>query len=506
MILNYLEKLFLILNPNNLFEECVADTQREGNMKRKLLCLIMALTLAFAGWTANADALDGTFDKIADKLAEFSSQDRENLMTIVYPFIAVDSGIDILVSMINNHSPNSDTMIDEYIAELLKYSSKEDIVFGLESLKIIPETVRKEYLGAFMNREELSLSEESNLYMTEFLKISYGKAPNLEHIFAEDKITNNIVAKLFKFIPAANDNMPLMSVNAEYEFSPYYISDAASAKWNALCDGKDGKKSIKEYVASLTQHFNAEYSTNFRTKLSVLFAELGICYIPTNDAQSFKNVVLSKNDRVSYPAIYVYFDNGKMLYRTEMADKDFSVALFADCDGWYRACVTELAYMGIVSGRGNGMFYPNDYVTREEFVKMICSAINLPSADMQIPFADVDNSAWYSRYIKSAYNYKIINGQSADIFGVGQYISRQDAAVICNNILKNINIAKNNNVSFGDAELIAPYATQSVYNLASTGIINGDDKGNFNPTSSITRAESAKIINELIYVIAKNAK
>jgi len=478
----------------------------EVTMKNRILCLILTVILAFAGFSANANALDKPLNTVADKLAEFSSEDRENLLTIVYPFIAVDSGIDILVSMIKNHSSESDTMIDEYIADILKYTSKEDIIFALNSLKIIPENLRGGFFNVFIEKEEkIQLSDKSNTYMSEFLNIAYEKAPALKSIFTSDGITNGTVASLLCFISDINDKIPVMSVNTQYRFSPYYISDIVSGKWDLICKDKTDKKTLKEYVSDLTNYFNSEYSTEFRTKLAVLFSELGICYIPAEDTGGFKNVALNKVDKVSYPAIYAYFDNGKMLYKTQMIDKDISVAYFSDCEGWYKSCVTELAYMGVVSGRGAGLFCPQDYVTREEFVKMICAAINLPEAEIEIPFADVDTTAWYTKYIKSAYNYKIINGQSANTFGVGRNISRQDAAVICNNILKNVNTVKISDKTFADADLIAPYAAQSVYNLSSVSIINGDNYGNFNPASSITRAESAKIINELIYVIA-NAK
>ncbi|MBQ6998197.1 MAG: S-layer homology domain-containing protein [Clostridia bacterium] len=462
--------------------------------------------MAFAGFSANANALDKPLDTVVDKISKFSSEDRENLMTIVYPFIAVDSGVDILVSMIKNHSSASDTMIDEYIADILKYTSKEDIIFALNSLKIVPENVRSTFFGGFMNGEEfLSFSDEANAYMTEFLNIIYSKVPSLERIITSDGITNGMIARLLRFIKNTNDKMPLMSMNSEYKFLPYYISDVVSGKWDLLCKDKSEKKTIREYVVDFANHLNSEYSTDFRKKISVLLEELGICYIPAKDTDGFKNVTLNKVDKVSYPAIYTYFDNGKMLYKTQMVDKDVSVAYFSDCGGWYKACVTELAYMGVVSGKGGGLFCPYDYVTREEFVKMICAAINLPEAEIEIPFADVDSNTWYAKYIKSAYNYKIVNGQSTDTFGVGKNISRQDAAVICNNILKNVNTVKITDKTFADSDLIAPYALESVYNLSSIGIINGDDKGDFNPTSSITRAESAKIINELIYAIA-NAK
>ncbi|QQP13202.1 S-layer homology domain-containing protein [Lysinibacillus agricola] len=44
-----------------------------------------------------------------------------------------------------------------------------------------------------------------------------------------------------------------------------------------------------------------------------------------------------------------------------------------------------------------------------------------------------------------------------------------------------------------DFDKVAPYAKEAVQALVDAGVITGDEKGNFNPTNSITRAEAAKI-------------
>ena len=51
--------------------------------------------------------------------------------------------------------------------------------------------------------------------------------------------------------------------------------------------------------------------------------------------------------------------------------------------------------------------------------------------------------------------------------------------------------------SFPDVPASAPYA-EAVSTLHEYGIINGDNKGNFNPNSSVTRAEAAAIICRLL--------
>ncbi|MFJ6264888.1 S-layer homology domain-containing protein [Lysinibacillus xylanilyticus] len=44
-----------------------------------------------------------------------------------------------------------------------------------------------------------------------------------------------------------------------------------------------------------------------------------------------------------------------------------------------------------------------------------------------------------------------------------------------------------------DFDKVAPYAKEAVQALVDAGVITGDEKGNFNPTNTITRAEAAKI-------------
>lgn len=469
---------------------------------KKIISLVLIFMLAFANLTANANALSENLNVFVDKLSEFSPADRKNLLTIVYPMISIDGGVDILVSMVESHKSASDSLVDEYIAEILKYTSKDKLKFSLESLKVVPKDIRKAYIQDFMDGVEKPLSQENLDRMNSLLDKVYEKTPKLETIFEEDNITAGTIAHQLTVINKMNDNLPMISADSEYVFKNHYISKNITDTWNTICKNNNVDASFNDKVLELTDFLNKEFTKDKRENMAVLFSELGICYIDDSGKLVFKNTLSVGDGKVVYPVVYISYENGKFTYKIESITKDISAVSFSDINGWYKSCVTELAYMGIVSGRGDGRFYPNDYVTREEFVKMICSAMNLSETDVDIPFKDVENDKWYYGYIRDAYNNKLINGQSADSFGVGQNISRQDVAVICNNLLKHFNIDTKNKFAFGDIERISPYAVESVRNLASYGIINGDDKGMFNPANSITRAESAKIVNEIIYLIA----
>lgn len=458
-------------------------------MKKRILSIIIVLSLAFAGFPANANALSDNIGMVFEKLAEFTPQDRENIITIIYPLLIVDSGIDALVKIIDEHEGADSSMFGEYIELLLKHVSKEDAKVALLSIKIIPEKIRNEYFSAFVNREEISMSASSVEKFGKFMEVIYDEFPDLEKILKEDNISEKTIAKFMVFITAANVK-PIIKADSDYKFSFNKLSSVLKENEKKVSEecGKD--LSIEEGITKFTAIFNAKLSYSVRKDVSSVLEELGICYIEREKDDPAGGSTGSTGTTPGSDAVIV--------------DKVPENEVFKDIEGWYKPYILSLNAAGIVSGRGDGMFYPNDSVTREEFVKMICLAVGFVDVDEKTAFTDVDNNAWYAKYINTAYKNGIINGQSAEIFGIGKNISRQDASVICSNVIGNKSVEKVAEIVFKDQLKISPYAKESVYKLAEIGILNGDNLGNFNPHSNLTRGESAKIICELMRVIGSN--
>ena len=91
----------------------------------------------------------------------------------------------------------------------------------------------------------------------------------------------------------------------------------------------------------------------------------------------------------------------------------------------------------IIAGFEDGTFRPDDAVTREQFVKLISAACNLKSSgNSEMNFSDVRPNDWYYECIAAAYENDVIKGVSSELFGVGEYISREDAATILNRVSK----------------------------------------------------------------------
>lgn len=166
-------------------------------------------------------------------------------------------------------------------------------------------------------------------------------------------------------------------------------------------------------------------------------------------------------------------------------------------DHWAYEYILNLYREGCVNGKTDETFAPDEPVLREEFVKMICEFFNLKNSSRDVEFADVDKTAWYYKYICSSCYFGICNGIGGGYFGIGDNISRQDAATIIYRValLKQIELGGDSEVEFADASKIGDYAEAAVNALSAAGILSGDTDGYFEPDAFATRAQVAKILN-----------
>lgn len=189
---------------------------------------------------------------------------------------------------------------------------------------------------------------------------------------------------------------------------------------------------------------------------------------------------------------------------TETVDKeitaiDQNVVTFTDIDNheWANEAITVLSQKGVINGKGNNLFAPDDLVTREEFVKMVTLLFNISSDSNTCVFEDVPEDAWYRQYVISAYENGVINGVSNTIFGTGQNLTREQMVTIAYNAAIKAGITFNEQahyVPFADDKVVEEYAETALHILAGNGIINGKEENMFMPKESCTRAEAAKVL------------
>lgn len=179
--------------------------------------------------------------------------------------------------------------------------------------------------------------------------------------------------------------------------------------------------------------------------------------------------------------------------------------VFDDIEGyeWAEEHILALYNKGVIDGTAKKQFSPQLTVTREQFVKMASALCSLPDEISDAGFDDVQKGAWYERYVNGAKQIGMISGKSEELFGIGESITRQDAAVILFNALKAENPeavegVQTDKLEYKDAGDISSYALYAVSTLSKLGVLNGDTAGNFMPTANATRAEAAVMINKVL--------
>ncbi len=174
-----------------------------------------------------------------------------------------------------------------------------------------------------------------------------------------------------------------------------------------------------------------------------------------------------------------------------------------DIEGhWAENSINFLYEKGIIDGKGDSKYCPEDEITRAEFVKLVSEIAGLDAKDEVTDgiFVDVAENEWYAPYIYAAYDAGIVGGTGADTFAPEHKITRQEMAKMVCNILEMIDseFVLQEKPLFNDADEIAEWAVEFVEKLSSIGLVEGDDEVNFRPLATLTRAEAATVLYRLL--------
>jgi len=159
---------------------------------------------------------------------------------------------------------------------------------------------------------------------------------------------------------------------------------------------------------------------------------------------------------------------------------------------WAEQDIISMNEAGYINGYEDGTFRPDQNITRAEFVKILSSVLRLDKKEGN-QFNDVTADKWFYGYVYAAYDAGLINGVSENEFSPEEYITRQDAVVILQRILK---LSGSQALDFEDKDDVALYAQEAVAAFTSHGILNGYN-GKVYPKNPLTRAETAVLLNRI---------
>ena len=157
---------------------------------------------------------------------------------------------------------------------------------------------------------------------------------------------------------------------------------------------------------------------------------------------------------------------------------------------------------GVINGKEEKVFAPSDNVTREEFAKMAALAFDIKSESVSVGFSDVAEDAWYAEYVNALASLGIINGRGDGTFGTGDYITREEIAVMIDRVLtlKGASLSEKE-LNSADKDSVSAYAKAAVGKMCATGIINGFDDGTIRPQENAQRAQTAQLIYKAVMLL-----
>ncbi|WP_166241038.1 Ig-like domain-containing protein [Paenibacillus turpanensis] len=177
------------------------------------------------------------------------------------------------------------------------------------------------------------------------------------------------------------------------------------------------------------------------------------------------------------------------------------VELFSDVNGhWAEISIQEAAAKGIASGHANGLFLPDQPITRMEFTVMLMRALgeaeSVPADRAAFTDAEVIPE-WALPYIAAAADRQIVSGYSDGSFRPNVQVTRAEMAVMLDRALKvNDQQAEANaaSPSFVDEDRIPEWAKSAVTAVYQYNLVQGRSGNVFAPDALTTRAEAVVVL------------
>lgn len=175
---------------------------------------------------------------------------------------------------------------------------------------------------------------------------------------------------------------------------------------------------------------------------------------------------------------------------------DSGAGSISDVKGhWAEQTIAEWQRKGLVHGYGDGVFKPNQAITRAEFVALINNVFQF-SAMNEISFADISSGDPYYSEIQKAVSSGYLSGYEDGTIRPSALITRQEAAVVLAKAFE-LKLTASDSVQLQDAGELPAWSKAAVAALLNEGYVSGYPDHTFRGSNSMTRAEAVVMLSKL---------
>lgn len=161
-------------------------------------------------------------------------------------------------------------------------------------------------------------------------------------------------------------------------------------------------------------------------------------------------------------------------------------------NAWYYDAVRFVNQQGLMNGTSSNTFSPDSKLTRAQLAQVLYNKNGRPYVNSTSTFTDVVADAWYADAITWATSKGIISGYGNGMVGPNDFITREQLATILwryeNSPISNYEL------QFTDTDHISQYALNALRWAAENGIMNGYSDGRLAPSDNANRSHVAQML------------
>lgn len=165
---------------------------------------------------------------------------------------------------------------------------------------------------------------------------------------------------------------------------------------------------------------------------------------------------------------------------------------------WSQGAMTAAVENGLLGGVGDGRIAPQGEVTRAQMAAIINRAFGAEKTASLTGYTDVAANAWYATDMAKAVQMGTFSGSGNGLLEPDRAITREEAFSV---LARAFALSAGDGAAlndFTDGAQVSAWARGSVSAMVAGGYVNGSDGNRLNPQQSITRAEFAAVMSNLV--------
>lgn len=184
----------------------------------------------------------------------------------------------------------------------------------------------------------------------------------------------------------------------------------------------------------------------------------------------------------------------------------FEDDVFADipANAWYLDAALTAYKAGLVTGTTAVTFDGKKKFTRAMAAVLLYRLSGDAAPETSAPFDDVPQGKWFTEAAAWGYENGVIRGKTDTQFAPDDPITRQEFATMAVRfIAARCVAAEGEGTAFTDSADISAYAAESVMTAAALGLVKGYPDGSFKPKAVLSRAEGTTMIVRITEILDK---